>query len=707
MENDVEIKQSMYKEFENPENIINIKDKLFSVISNMKESELNHSKTFQLEDTMSAYVINHFKMDPHCHNEKIFCDNDEQKKLEKLFSFNYNETLYTIFDLFKKEMTLIYGGGIAQCYLENVYSFINEENININKLENDSDINYNIITTFILSFKYMIFLLFHSINKTAVLHEEDVTSFYYANSVLLNKPKSLEFIEVIQNKLNLLINNDKEINDKNIIEQIMSILNIQKNLLKLIKIFFKEDGTFTKLDFNKENFETFLHNILSEIDNIKLDIFPKEIDDKKTLYQKEIYKLMPSLNSKKLCSQLSSEESLIKLKRLIEDFKKIRIIFNETNLYHLYKLIHEINFYSNKNDNPSFIIRHIIDLNIINQDDEIFHNKNTKNNFKHLLNLYDINSKIDKKDDKDELATQLIGLYKDILRYELRNKARKIREVNEMVDNIIGFLFFIFKKEKEKTKDQKNFITNFIVFQLLQKMLGIILDCFFIDFFKFHELDYIFFICETISSQMLVHNYFLATRFDKKDILQENNIPGNLNKSNLPKEQLFIFDNMNIFNSYKFAFQSLKLLLYYLKKFNLIKQPNLREKDIIARINNRFPCFKNCGIFINISYEAFQNDYKDNMEIIDSNNYIDDAKELLKTASNYLAELKKADIELRDSFMYSNDEINNLNKVMISNTLIFNKIKKFKEEHKEGEYLNLVFNLNKYKSRFPLIEINK
>ena len=707
MENDVEIKQSMYKEFENPENIINIKDKLFSVISNMKESELNHSKTFQLEDTMSAYVINHFKMDPHCHNEKIFCDNDEQKKLEKLFSFNYNETLYTIFDLFKKEMTLIYGGGIAQCYLENVYSFINEENININKLENDSDINYNIITTFILSFKYMIFLLFHSINKTAVLHEEDVTSFYYANSVLLNKPKSLEFIEVIQNKLNLLINNDKEINDKNIIEQIMSILNIQKNLLKLIKIFFKEDGTFTKLDFNKENFETFLHNILSEIDNIKLDIFPKEIDDKKTLYQKEIYKLMPSLNSKKLCSQLSSEESLIKLKRLIEDFKKIRIIFNETNLYHLYKLIHEINFYSNKNDNPSFIIRHIIDLNIINQDDEIFHNKNTKNNFKHLLNLYDINSKIDKKDDKDELATQLIGLYKDILRYELRNKARKIREVNEMVDNIIGFLFFIFKKEKEKTKDQKNFITNFIVFQLLQKMLGIILDCFFIDFFKFHELDYIFFICETISSQMLVHNYFLATRFDKKDILQENNIPGNLNKSNLPKEQLFIFDNMNIFNSYKFAFQSLKLLLYYLKKFNLIKQPNLREKDIIARINNRFPCFKNCGIFINISYEAFQNDYKDNMEIIDSNNYIDDAKELLKTASNYLAELKKADIELRDSFMYSNDEINNLNKVMISNTLVFNKIKKFKEEHKEGEYLNLVFNLNKYKSRFPLIEINK
>ena len=553
----------------------------------------------------------------------------------------------------------------------------------------------------------MIFLLFHSINKTAVLHEEDVTSFYYANSVLLNKPKSLEFIEVIQNKLNLLINNDKEINDKNIIEQIMSILNIQKNLLKLIKIFFKEDGIFTKLDFNKENFETFLHNILSEIDNIKLDIYPKEIDDKKTLYQKEIYKLMPSLNSKKLCSQLSSEESLIKLKRLIEDFKKIRIIFNETNLYHLYKLIHEINFYSNKNDNPSFIIRHIIDLNIINQDDEIFHNKNTKNNFKYLLNLYDINSKIDKKDDKDELATQLIGLYKDILRYELRNKARKIREVNEMVDNIIGFLFFIFKKEKEKTKDQKNFITNFIVFQLLQKMLGIILDCFFIDFFKFHELDYIFFICETISSQMLVHNYFLATRFDKKDILQENNIPGNLNKSNLPKEQLFIFDNMNIFNSYKFAFQSLKLLLYYLKKFNLIKQPNLKEKDVIARINNRFPCFKNCGIFINISYEAFQNDYKDNMEIIDSNNYIDDAKELLKTASNYLAELKKADIELRDSFMYNNDEINNLNKVMISNTLVFNKIKKFKEEHKEGEYLNLVFNLNKYKSRFPLIEINK
>ena len=69
--NDIEIKKEMYKEFEKKDNIINIKDELFKSMQSLKEEDLTHSNSFRLEDTMSAFVINHFKMDPHSHNEKV------------------------------------------------------------------------------------------------------------------------------------------------------------------------------------------------------------------------------------------------------------------------------------------------------------------------------------------------------------------------------------------------------------------------------------------------------------------------------------------------------------------------------------------------------------------------------------------------------------------------------------------------------------
>ena len=101
--NDTEIKQKMYKEFENENSIINVKDELFKSMQNLKEDDLAHSSDFRLEDTMSAIVINHYKMDPHSHNEKIININDKQLKLKKLYSFSYQDSLYIIFDILKKK----------------------------------------------------------------------------------------------------------------------------------------------------------------------------------------------------------------------------------------------------------------------------------------------------------------------------------------------------------------------------------------------------------------------------------------------------------------------------------------------------------------------------------------------------------------------------------------------------------------------------
>ena len=308
------------------------------------------------------------------------------------------------------------------------------------------------------------------------------------------------------------------------------------------------------------------------------------------------------------------------------------------------------------------------------------------------------------------------------MKYELKNKARKIRDSRELINSLLNVVIFIYKKEKEKENNKENqsshphktikdlsesLIKNFVVFKLLKIMLNTVFNCFKIDFFKFHELDYIFFICEEISNQILKHIYLFAKKIDKNDILNENNIADSAKKKNLKDSQKVIFDELYIYNSYKNAFKSLKLIVYYIKYYKLIKLPNIRESDLIVRINNRIPCFKNCSMIINLSYEAFQNDYEENITEIENNLYVDSAKEFLVIAKNKLKELINADQHLRDIFINGNDELNDLSKVIISNSLLFNKIKKFKEEKKEKEFLKFNINLNKYNSKFPLLEILK
>ena len=719
--NDVEIKKDIYKEFENKENIINIKEELFTSMKNLKDEDLIHSSDFRLEDTMSAFVINHYKMDPHSHNEKVTNINDKQLKLNKLYTFTYQDSLYTIFDIFKKEISLFYNVPINQSFLENTLSFITEEHIDISNFSDLSHINYNIVASFILSFKYVIYLLFHSISKTSCLRDEDLPTFLYSNAIKYNKPQSLELLQkILENGKNFERNEENKI----ILEQIFILIKLQKGLIDILLRFFNSNYNEKKeIKLTKDNYDKIINEIIEEGKNIKYDIYPKEIDQNKNIYQKEIYKLMPVLHSFKKSHILTEKECMDKFKELLDDFKEIRRIFNTTNLFHLYKLIHLIN---NKKEinSPSFIIRHIIDINIVNEEYNLFGNKATKKIFKNLLSEYDVNLNMTPNDEKnkndDSLLIQIINIYQDILKYELKNKARKIRDARELINNILNFVIFIYKKEKENNKENQlshqhktlkdlseALIKNFVVFILLKIMLNTIFNCFKIDFFKFYELDYIFFICEEISNQIMKHIYLFAKKIDKSDILSENNIANCEKKKNLKDSQKVIFDEIYIYNSYKNAFEGLKLILYYLKYYKLIKIPDLKESDIIVRINNRFPCFKHCSMIINISYEEFRRDYDENISQIQNEQYIDSAKEFLVISKNKLKELINAGQHLRDIFINGNDELNELSKVIISNSLIFNKIKKFKEEKKENEFLTFNINLIKYNSKFPLLEIQK
>ena len=102
---DKEIKKSMYLEFENKDNIYSIKDELFESMKNLKQDNLINSSTFHLEDTMSAFVINHQKMDPHFHNEKIIY----LKKKFPYFIFHlYINVIYLIrFHFYPRKILMI------------------------------------------------------------------------------------------------------------------------------------------------------------------------------------------------------------------------------------------------------------------------------------------------------------------------------------------------------------------------------------------------------------------------------------------------------------------------------------------------------------------------------------------------------------------------------------------------------------------------
>lgn len=719
--NDTEIKQKMYKEYENKQNIINIKDELLKSMKNLKDDELVHSSNFRLEDTMSAFVINHYKMDPHSHNEEIKNINDKDLKLKKLYTFSYKDTLYTIFDVFKKEISLIYNVPIHECYLENTLSFISEEHIDINNFSDLSHINYNIVSSFVLSFKYVIYLIFNDISNNSCLRDEDLPSFLYSNVVHLNKPMAFEFLEII---IKHLENSEKSKKNKKDIEQILSIVKLQKGIIGILLMFYndksKENEPKKEIKLTKDNYDKVITEILEEVNKIKFEEYPKEIEKDKEIYKKGIYKLMPVLGSFKKCNIFSGKDCIDKFKELLTDFKELRRIFNTTNLYHLYKLIHNINSKKEINS-PSFVIRHIIDINIINEDKQIFGNKSTMKFFKNLFKEYKINPSVSNndKDNENDMILQIIDLYQEILKYELKNRARKVREARDLINNFAGLVISIYKKEKEINEESQNthqhkqkelpksLIKNFVVFKLLKIMLSILFNCFHIDFFKFYELDYIFFACEQICNQIVKHVLLFARNIDDNDIMSENNIANSEKKKNFKDEKKILFDEIYIYNGYKNAFQGLKLLLYYIKYYKLIKIPELREADIAMRISNRFPFFKNCSMIINLSYGEFIKDWDENISQIEDEKYIDSAKDFLLISKKNLLELKSAEQNLRDIFMNGNEEINELSKVIIANSFIFSKVKKFKEEQKENEYMKFSININKYNSKLPLLEIQK
>lgn len=656
-----------------------VTNEIKNFLKNLKKGQTIQTKDFNLETTMSAIEINHYKMDPHCHNEKVETYKVLLKKklIKPMDELNLEESLLIINSLFKREITWICGGSIQQ----NLFSLIYFTDDSINDTEG---IYYSIFRTFINSILHILYLCYSNINESSCLREEDFSCIYYPNSKYLKRDNILTEIKKVEKDLHSQSNS----NNKKFVEQILNRFRIQKNLISL----FSEQ--FDKKNKNRyDNLIINVNELKNELNLINLDLIPKLDSFNIDIYfNTDLVKIYPSLSNNKKGEIYDNEKAIEKINAFIKSLNSICFIYETNNIYHLLNSLYEINISS-----PSFIIREILDINLFPENNMLFGKYDMQENIKEIFKQLKIPIL------EEETLNYIIATQKDLCKRRLRNKARLVRESKEIIDNLTAVVIEGHKKESALTsnsKINKTVLTNFLLKNVLNEMLNTIYVNFSLGMFKIYELDYVFYVCESIVNQLAIHNYVIGSKYGEK-VLKEENIAESILKKKFSVVQKMILDETYIYKSLKLVFNSLKLLIHYIKAKKMIKMPICSEKENELRIINRFPYFKNCHMFINLSNEGFIQSLN---EETSNEDYLSQANVNLKISIQILNELKAADPKLRDYTSYDNDYITNLSRAIISNSFLFGKIKK-KEENKDTSFLNISLNITKYKTFLPIIEI--
>lgn len=663
---------------EKKEQTEDVTEEISNFIKTLKQGQMLNTEDFTLESTMSAIEINHYKMDPHCHNEKVSTYKSliKKKAIKPIDELDIEESLILINSLFKRELSWICGGSIQQ----NLFSLIYFSDDSINQSESTS-----ICRTFLYSILQVLYLSYSNIGECSCLRDEDFSCVYYPNAFHLKRENIINDIKNIEQFLHSKLCNE----NKKIIEQLINRFNIQKILITILSEQFD-----TKNNSRYDNLIIYVNELKSEINLIDLTLEPK-IDsfDLDTYFNPELYKIFPTLANNKKGEMFDNEKAIEKLNAFIQSLNSICFIYEISNIYHLYPALYNLNIKS-----PSFIIREIVDINLFpNGSNLLFSKFDMKERLKETFKQLKIPML------EEEIFSYIIATQKDLCKRKLKNQARIVREAKEIIDNLTAVAIEGHKKETAMTsnsKINKTILTNFLLKTVLSEMFNTINVNFEIDMFKVYELDYVFYICEQIVNQLTMHNFVIASKYAEK-VLKENNIAESSLKKKLSNVQKMILDETYIYKSLKVVYNSLKLFIYHIKEKKLIKMPKSTEKEIQLKILNRFPYFKNCSMFMNLTYEAFTEDI--NEEIKDEN-YFTNANANMKICVSFLKELRGADAKLRDYTSYDNDFIDNLNKAIIFNSLIFRKVTK-KEEQKTNDFMNVKLNMKKYNTFLPIIEI--
>lgn len=579
----------------------------------------------------------------------------------------------------------LYGNPIYQTIFSLVYfSDINS----INKIKNDD----NIFRIYLDSTFQMIYLSYTSITNCFSIRDEDISVIPIQNIDVLKRPLVADELKSVENNLKSKLKSLSTDDDER--KFVTKLLNRVKSRRALIMLLTEQ------FDFNnKSRYE----NLILHVNSLKELIIEVKTTDKQGLdltkeyFCDKLCRIFPSLSGLKSFKYFDYDEAVAKYEKFLNNLNSISKIYEINEYCHLIKSIEEFN-----KDQPSFLLKSILELNMFPNKSSLLFGKTDLRNIL-INNMKEF--KINFLDENSDLITNLIEINKEIIFKNIKNRSRQLRDSKVLFDNLAYMVMEGNQIEQTIRKNQntskKTCLTNYLLRQTLGEMIKFIWISFELELFSYFELDYVFWMIQTISDYLSTHIMIISNQFADKILKEEDFVKSNSKKKLTPAQKM-VMDEIHIIKGLKFAVRGLTLMCRYLKMSKLINVPESGEAEAI-RITNRFPFFKNSKIFIDLSYENFTSDISFDPER-DRETIFQSADSYFKQSVKILNELKGTDLKLRDSLNYSNEFIENLSKAIISNNLVLSKIKKLGSKPDKKIMLNI--NTKKYATFLPILEIN-
>ena len=581
----------------------------------------------------------------------------------------------------------MYGNPIYQTILSLVY-FSDDS---INKIQHDD----NIIRIYMDSTLQIIYLSYNNILNCFCIRDEDISIIPVQNIAFIKRPNVINELKSLENNLKQKLkglSGDEE--ERKILSKLLNRIKARKELIVLLEeqYDFNNLSRYDNLILHVNNLKESFLELKSSCDNIK-----EELNLTSHYFCDKLCRIYPSLSGLKSFKYYDYEESLSKYEKFLNDLVSISKIYDGKDFYQILKTVENFN-----SDQPSFLLRSLLELNMFpNKSSLLFGRTEFRNVLAELMKELKINF----VDSNSELVTNLIEINKELLFKNLKNRSRQIRDSKLLFDNLVYVVMEGNQIEqatrKTQTFSKKPSLTSYLLRQILTEMLKYIWTSFELELFSFFELDYVFWIIQCILDFLSTHVTIIASQFADKILKEEDFVKSN-SKKKLSQTQKMILDEIHLFKGLKYAIRGITLICRYLKTSGILSSPEIRESESI-RIKNRFPFFKNCKFFIDLSYENFLNDTTFDVEK-DRDIILQSADSYLKQSIKILNELKGADVKLRDSLNYSNEYLDNLGKAIISNNLLLPKIKKVVAT--PDKKIGLTINNKKYMTFLPVLEIN-
>ena len=343
-------------------NVKDITSEIFNTISNMTFNQKFETEDFNLQETMGATEIDHFKMDSHFQYKSTLTYKSAIKQglIKNIKDLSLEEKLSLIDNLLIREVQWLSGGSINQTILSLLY---------FHHDYNSTDSKDDIISVYLNSYKQQAFLLNKLIEKSGCIRDDELIPNY--------KSLNCDYFTIKQFKdcekqLKSLENN----NNKTLINSLILRYKYRESYLTMINELMKENNTYRYKDFSSNllNYTKYYNELVNDLSNSNLSL--TEI-----YFNKDITKILPLAFSVKFIPKISMEAVVSKLKLMQEQLLLFEKIFNSREYFEISKYAELIG-----NQESFSLTRGLLEYSIVNRNKEL----ESKFIFMNSLTLNDI-----------------------------------------------------------------------------------------------------------------------------------------------------------------------------------------------------------------------------------------------------------------------------------------------------------------------------